>query len=73
LNQNAQFDSLHWFEAVHHQYKLNKEKSEAALASGRKREDADTLALTLRRLAAYQREFELLYYSFSSAKAFFRD
>eukprot|EP01136_Pigoraptor_vietnamica_P005657 Opistho-1_new@37581 len=73
LDQSLQFDSLHWFQAVTDKY----EQEKAKLMESRKRGKDDeklqqTIPLTLKRLETYQLEFELLHYSLSGARIFFR-
>jgi len=72
LDQYNEFDAIHWFKSVNEKY--NKEKNDLIKnASGGKDEKLlQTMNLTLKRLTAYQREFELLFYSMSSARIFFR-
>lgn len=72
MDQYNEFDSLHWFRSVNDKYK--KEKADTKKnASGNKDEKLlQTTDLTLKRLTAYQREFELLFFSMSSARIFFR-
>jgi len=72
LDQWSLFDSLHWFQSVRDMYrdqikKIQKQKSETS------EEKLDqTLALTLKRLDTYEKEFRLLYFGLSSARIFFR-
>ncbi|KAK0095726.1 hypothetical protein PV326_007599 [Microctonus aethiopoides] len=71
LDQSAELDGLQWFETVN-EY-LNNEK----LIGEKKIEGEDeklqqTRALTLKRLAERSAEFQLLYYSLSGARVFFK-
>jgi WASH complex subunit 7 len=74
LDQYEEFDSLHWFQSVREKYN----KDRAALGKQRSvssKEDVklqQTMTLTARRLDIYQQEFDLLYYSLSSARIFFQ-
>ncbi|GFG31853.1 hypothetical protein Cfor_02661 [Coptotermes formosanus] len=74
LDQYEEFDSLHWFQSVREKYN----KDRAALSKHRSvasKEDVklqQTMTLTARRLDVYQQEFDLLYYSLSSARIFFQ-
>lgn len=73
LDQYSAFDSLHWFQSVNN--KFNSE--EKAVKESRKQAASDvklnqTNTLTMKRLDQYRQEFELLYYSLSSARIFFR-
>ncbi|XP_057296069.1 WASH complex subunit 4-like isoform X2 [Hydractinia symbiolongicarpus] len=72
LDQYSEFDTLHWFQSV--QEKYNKEKNETVKSATGAKDDKllQTTNLTLKRLTSYQREFELLFYSMSSARIFFR-
>jgi len=75
LNQGQTFDSLHWFESVREKYIREKSQVERQSAEAQSKSDEklrQTLALTLKRLETYQKEFELLYYNLSSARIFFR-
>lgn len=72
LNQSSELDSLHWFKTVE-QY-INAEKQ---IAEGNKNIHGDeklqqTRALTLKRLGERSAEFQLLYYSLSGARVFFK-
>jgi len=72
LDQYREFDSLHWFQSVSDKY-LKEKKETVKNASGNKDEKLlQTTNLTLKRLNSYQREFELLFFSMSSARIFFR-
>jgi len=74
LDQNKDFDALHWFECVMTKYEEEKAKITAmANQKGQKKDVQQTLTLSLNKVRAYQREFELLYFSFSSARIFFKD
>ncbi|KAL6426614.1 hypothetical protein ACFW04_009190 [Cataglyphis niger] len=71
LDQNAELDSLHWFKTV--EQHIAQEK----LAAEDKDDHGDeklqqTRALTLQRLAERNAEFQLLYYSLSGARVFFK-
>ena len=70
LNQNKQFESLHWFQSVRDKY--NKDKSPLEKSGPVEEKLKTTNMLTAKRLDAYQREFDLLYFSLSSAKIFFQ-
>ena len=72
LEQYSSFDSLHWFQSVN-----NKFNTEEKAVKDSKRRETDvkldqTNTLTMKRLDQYRQEFELLYYSLSSARIFFR-
>ena len=72
LDQYSAFDSLHWFQSVN-----NKFNSDETAVRESKRRETDvkldqTNTLTMKRLDQYRQEFELLYYSLSSARIFFR-
>jgi len=77
LDQDDDFDSLHWFDSV--KQHINKKKKEIETVKLQKtktkgaEEDLQHFQLTAKRLAAIQLEFELLFYSFTGARIFFRD
>lgn len=76
LNLYQDFDSLHWFQSVHEKYskdriEVHKQKTSASGKEG-DRKLLETMNLTSRRLEVYQQEFDLLNYSLSSARIFFR-
>ncbi|XP_034032903.1 WASH complex subunit 4 [Thalassophryne amazonica] len=75
LDQYLEFDSLHWFQAVRDKYKkeLNAVVKEQNVQSASQDEKLmQTMNLTQKRLDVYLQEFELLYFSLSSARIFFR-
>ncbi|KAK4296222.1 hypothetical protein Pmani_031273 [Petrolisthes manimaculis] len=74
LDQNAAFDSLHWWSGVRRRFIREREKVEQQRQNSGGGDDKlqQTLALTTSRLQQYQQEFELLYLSVSSAQVFFR-
>eukprot|EP01027_Heterolobosea_sp_BB2_P021106 GEZU01030217.1.p2 GENE.GEZU01030217.1~~GEZU01030217.1.p2 ORF type:complete len:420 (-),score=204.15 GEZU01030217.1:32-1207(-) len=83
LSQNSQFDSLHWFESVRDHYREEYIRVEAEMRkiagksklAGKKdaADEIQTMKLTLNRFESYLREFELLFFSFSGSRVFFRD
>jgi WASH complex subunit 7 len=72
LNQNHAFDALHWFDSVTLRLRGERQKL-AELAKSKNDEDKQTLQLSLTRLNNLQAEFEMLFYSFSGARVFFRE
>ncbi|XP_059151833.1 WASH complex subunit 4-like isoform X4 [Physella acuta] len=72
LDQYYEFDSLHWFQSV--RVKLTKDKNEVLKQSGNRNDEKlqQTTSLTVKRLEQYLQEYELLFYSLSSARIFFR-
>lgn len=83
LDQNAAFNSLHWFKAVRQKYvgernQLRKPEGgggDATSSNGTPNYDAklqQTLALSEKRITILLREFDLLYCNLSSAKIFFQ-
>ncbi|KAM3833616.1 WASH complex subunit 4 isoform 2-T2 [Vipera latastei] len=75
LDQYQEFDSLHWFQSVREKYV----KEIRALAKQQNVQSASqdekllqTMNLTHKRLEVCLQEFELLYFSLSSARIFFR-
>uniref|UniRef100_A0A4W6EPJ6 WASH complex subunit 4 n=1 Tax=Lates calcarifer TaxID=8187 RepID=A0A4W6EPJ6_LATCA len=75
LDQYLEFDSLHWFQAVRDKYKkeMNAVVKEQNVQSASQDEKLlQTMNLTQKRLDIYLQEFELLHFSLSSARIFFR-
>lgn len=72
LNQWNTFDSLHWFQSVEEMYDIEKNQVKKQRAEATDEKLQQTLALTLKRLDTYQKEFELLHFGLSSARIFFR-
>ncbi|XP_008557216.1 WASH complex subunit 4 [Microplitis demolitor] len=70
LEQSAELDGLQWFETVNAH--LNREKKLAESIEGDDEKLQQTRALTLKRLAERSAEFQLLYYSLSGARVFFK-
>jgi len=65
LDQYNDFDSLHWFESVLSKY------NEDLKTKKDKKGEISTANLTIKKLKGFQSEFELLRYSFNSARVFF--
>jgi WASH complex subunit 7 len=78
LDQNTEFDSLHWFESVVAKFTAENAKL-AKLVDLEKRgvkrmsKEQQTAQLTLKKNELYLREFELLRYSLSGARIFFKN
>lgn len=74
LGQLKDFDSLHWFQEVDSKTRndLNKVKKQIAELSKAKKEDKETIEVTLKTKQDYADEFNLLQYSFSGARIFFK-
>ncbi|KAF7702037.1 WASH complex subunit 4 [Silurus meridionalis] len=75
LDQYQEFDSLHWFQAVREKYKKEMSavvKEQNVQATNQDEKLLQTMNLTQKRLDIYLQEFELLYFSLSSARIFFR-
>jgi len=75
LDQNGDFDALHWFDSVSAYYreqnaKLDKER-EMQAGNKRVKESYDSVVHMLKRTKTFFHEFQLLKFSFSSAKIFF--
>ncbi|XP_024869386.1 WASH complex subunit 4-like [Temnothorax curvispinosus] len=71
LDQSSELDGLHWFKTV------EQHVAQERLAAERKDDNGDeklqqTRALTLQRLTERNAEFQLLYYSLSGARVFFK-
>ncbi|MEQ2289080.1 WASH complex subunit 4 [Ameca splendens] len=75
LDQYLEFDSLHWFQAVREKYRKELSavaKEQTVQSAGQDEKLLQTMNLTQKRLDVYLQEFELLYFSLSSARIFFR-
>ncbi|XP_049805094.1 WASH complex subunit 4 [Schistocerca nitens] len=74
LDQHAEFDSLHWFQSVRDKYSKDKAAltGENSVVSKDDEKLQQTMTLTAKRLDAYKQEFDLLYYTLSSARIFFQ-
>uniref|UniRef100_A0A8C9TCN7 WASH complex subunit 4 n=1 Tax=Scleropages formosus TaxID=113540 RepID=A0A8C9TCN7_SCLFO len=75
LDQYQEFDSLHWFQAVREKYMKEMNavvKEQNVQATSQDEKLMQTMNLTQKRLDVYLQEFELLYFSLSSARIFFR-
>ncbi|XP_037306839.2 WASH complex subunit 4 isoform X2 [Pungitius pungitius] len=75
LDQYLEFDSLHWFQAVRDKYKKEMNavvKEQSVQTGGQDEKLLQTMNLTQKRLDVYLQEFELLHFSLSSARIFFR-
>uniref|UniRef100_A0A3Q2CBB9 WASH complex subunit 4 n=1 Tax=Cyprinodon variegatus TaxID=28743 RepID=A0A3Q2CBB9_CYPVA len=75
LDQYLEFDSLHWFQAVRDKYRKELSavvKEQTVQSAGQDEKLVQTMNLTQKRLDVYLQEFELLYFSLSSARIFFR-
>lgn len=77
LDQNSQFDALHWFMSVKRKYYSDRKKQQDGGGGGKANTDEyeksqQTKSLAMTRINIYEREFDLLYYSLSSARIFFR-
>ncbi|CAG2062583.1 unnamed protein product, partial [Timema podura] len=68
------FDSLHWFQSVQEKCIQDKMrvKKQKSLTSKDDEKLQQAMTLTARRLDLHQQEFDLLYYSLSSARIFFQ-
>lgn len=76
LDQTRDFDSLHWFESVRDHFDAQAEhlaRAAAAAKSGKRatKEEQQTTVLNIKKVQAYQAEFDLLRFSFAGAKIFF--
>jgi hypothetical protein len=61
LDQNKDFDSLHWFESVKKRYEQD-QLSVHNSTRNKSKEDAQTAQITLKKLAVHMQEFDLLKY-----------
>ncbi|XP_048356544.1 LOW QUALITY PROTEIN: WASH complex subunit 4 [Sphaerodactylus townsendi] len=75
LDQYQEFDSLHWFQSVREKYVKEIRaiaKQQNVQSSSQDEKLLQTMNLTHKRLDVCLQEFELLYFSLSSARIFFR-
>uniref|UniRef100_H2ZRK5 WASH complex subunit 4 n=1 Tax=Latimeria chalumnae TaxID=7897 RepID=H2ZRK5_LATCH len=75
LDQYQEFDSLHWFQSVKEKYLKEKKavvKQQSVQSSNQDEKLLQTMNLTQKRLEFYLQEFDLLHFSLSSARIFFR-
>ncbi|XP_012874568.1 PREDICTED: WASH complex subunit 7 [Dipodomys ordii] len=75
LDQYQEFDSLHWFQSVREKYIKEIRavaKQQNVQSTSQDEKLLQTMNLTQKRLDVYLQEFELLYFSLSSARIFFR-
>ncbi|CAL1541419.1 unnamed protein product [Lymnaea stagnalis] len=72
LDQYYEFDSLHWFQSVRDKFKKDKEQVLKQTGNRSDEKLQQTTSLTVKRLEQYLQEYELLFYSLSSARIFFR-
>ncbi|XP_060537430.1 WASH complex subunit 4 [Cylas formicarius] len=74
LDQESQLNSLHWFHSVNRKFKNErmKIKEQTLISNGDDAKLKQTLNLTEKRINTFEREFELFYYSYTSARLFFQ-
>lgn len=74
LDQDVNFDSLHWFESLNDALTEKMSKISEQLKQGHSdEEEGQSLKLTIQKIENLRREFELLFFSFNGAHVFFRD
>ena len=73
LDQNAAFDSLHWFDSVADNYGGEVQKLDGQQQGKKKSDEQQSIVLTKQKLLRYRKEFELLYFSLTGARVFFRE
>lgn len=71
LDQSSELDGLHWFKTIEQHINAEKHSAESKDDHGDEKLQ-QTRALTLKRLAERNAEFQLLYYSLSGARVFFK-
>ncbi|KYQ93354.1 hypothetical protein DLAC_06026 [Tieghemostelium lacteum] len=71
LDQNKEFDSLHWFERMQKKCQDDQKRLLSEAQSRGVKEDQNHLAI--KKVNSYQTEFELFKYSFSGSRIFFKD
>ncbi|XP_019865702.2 WASH complex subunit 4 [Aethina tumida] len=74
LDQESQLSSLHWFHSIQRKFKNDRLKLDKQRASSVNDNTKlkETLSLTEKRISTFEKEFQLLYYSFNSARLFFQ-
>jgi len=72
LDQYSEFDALHWFHSVNDKYNREKQSTVTKAREGKDEKLQQATNVTLKRLNDFQREFELVFFSLSSARIFFR-
>lgn len=76
LGQHHHFDALHYWDAartIHATERGALQQKEAELRRKKDRDAAEDLHFQYARLNASQRELDMLFWSFSGARIFFRD
>jgi len=77
LEQDADFDSLHWFESVQAHLRRQRAQLEQTMAANKGKSsggfDAAHTQVAIKRLEAVIVEYDLLQYSLTGARVFFRD
>eukprot|EP01100_Stratorugosa_tubuloviscum_P013891 TRINITY_DN7156_c0_g1_i1.p1 TRINITY_DN7156_c0_g1~~TRINITY_DN7156_c0_g1_i1.p1 ORF type:complete len:1131 (+),score=465.04 TRINITY_DN7156_c0_g1_i1:117-3509(+) len=74
LDQYREFDALHWFDSVTHFFESKQQKVVVSLSNKNlRKEEQQTAQLTINKYKNYLRECELLRYSFSGARIFYKD
>merc|ERR1711907_379914 len=74
-DQDAEFDSLHWFESVseHCKAKVEELRKLERKKGKSNEENLQSFHLTSKRIHVVQKEYELLYFGFTGARIFFRE
>ena len=72
LDQYEEFDGLQWFRSIETKLKAERSEMVRKQRSAGDEKLSQTLALSLKRLATYQREFQLVRFGLRSARIFFR-
>ncbi|CAG9854952.1 unnamed protein product [Phyllotreta striolata] len=73
LNQHDKLNGLHWFQSVQRKFGRDRAriKEQMAVADNCDNKLRQALVLTEKKVALYEKEFRLLYYSYNSARLFF--
>lgn len=71
LDQDSNFETLHWFDSVWNHIKAEKEAIDEQKSKG-SLQLQQALALTEKKIKTIEEEYKLLYYSLTSARIFFR-
>jgi WASH complex subunit 7 len=72
LNQDEEFDSLHWFDSVAHYARIKHQEITANRKTKTSEGDLLQFQHSVKRLDSIKREFELLSFSFAGSRIFFK-
>jgi WASH complex subunit 7 len=72
LDQNKEFDSLHWFESVLLKFQGDQKDANASKEKDKEKK-VSTAQLTINKIQSLITEFQLLRFSFTGARIFFQE